>query len=212
MRNFILLGLLIFPFYTFSQTTKTKEAVVIADSILKSQIGDRLFQYFSISEGSYYSYIDRRGKKWTGKFLQKKRLPKSFVTLNYLYHFNYPEIEGVRGGLWLIVNDDFKLIDTLDFEYIPKFIVENKPSEFISVDSAMTIVKTHIKPNDYKVSTPSLTYNKKLKQYTYTTSHDLTVALNNAGKDIGEFEIIEINATTGNIVSIDKGHKGIIIR
>jgi len=212
MRKFILLGVLLFSFKTYSQAAKMDEAVVIADSILKSQIGGRLFQYFSISEGSYYSYGDRRGKQWTGKFLGKKRLPKSFVTLNFLYHFNYPEINGIRGGLWLIVDKDFKLIDTLNFEFIPKFLAENKPSEFISVDSALAIVKLNIKPNNYKISTPSLAYNDKIKQYTYSASHDLTIVLNNAGKDTGEFEIIEINAKTGSLISIDKGYKGIIIR
>ena len=212
MRKFILLGLLLFFFKTYSQPTRTSEAVVIADSLLKSQIGDRLFQYLSISEGSYYSYSDRRNKQWTGKFFGKKRLPKSYVTLNFLYHFNYPEIKGVKGGLWLIVDKDFKLIDTLNFEFISRFLSDNKPSEFISVDSALAIVKSNIKPNNYKISTPSLAYNDRIKQYTYSASHDLTITLNNAGKDIGEFEIIEINATTGSLIIIDKGYKGIIIR
>jgi len=115
-----------------------------------------LFKNFSISECSYYSYVERRGKQWTGKFLGKKRLPKSFVTLNFLYHFNYAEIKGVRGGLWLIVDNDFKLIDTLNFEYIPKFVVENEPSGFISVDSALAIVKSNINSNNYKLSTPNI--------------------------------------------------------
>lgn len=212
MRKFILLALLLFFFKTYSQPKRTREAVLIADSLLKSQIGDRLFQYFSISEGSYYRYADRRNKQWSGKFLGKKRLPKSFVTLNFLYHFNYPEIKGVKGGLWLIVDKDFKLIDTLNFEFIPKFLSNNKPSEFISVDSALAIIKSIIKPNNYEISTPSLAYNDKIKQYTYSASHDLTIILNNSGKDIGEFEIIEINATTGSLISIDKGYKGIIIR
>jgi hypothetical protein len=212
MRKLILVGLLLFSFSTYSQSAKTKEAVVIADSILKSQIGDRLFQYFSISDGSYYSYADRRGKQLTGKFLGKKRLPNSFLTLNFLYHFDYPEIKGIRGGLWLIVDKDFKLIATLNFEFIPKFIVENKPSDFISVDSALTIAKSNSKPNSYKTSIPTLAYDEKLKQYIYTASHDLTVALNAVGKDMGEFEVIEINATTGNIINISKGYKGIVIR
>lgn len=212
MQKIFLIGLLLFSIKTYSQATKTKEAVVIADSLLKAQIGDRLFQYFSISGGSYYSYADRHGKKWTGKFLGKKRLPKSFVTLNVLYHFDYPDIKGVRGGLWLTVDKDFKLIDTLNFEFIPKFIVENKPSDFISVDSALTIAISNSKPNNYKTSIPSLTYDKKLKQYIYTASHDLTVVLNNAGKDIGEVEVIKIEATTGNLINISKGYKGIVIR
>ncbi|MBG8553301.1 hypothetical protein [Hymenobacter guriensis] len=212
MRKFILSILLLVSINTYSQSTKTKEAVLIADSILKSQIGERLFQYFILSEGSYYSYEDRREKQWTGKFLEKNRLPKSFVTLHFLYHFDYPNVKGIRGGLWLIVDNNFKLIDTLNFEFIPRFITEDKPLDFISVDSALTIAKSNSKPNIYKVSIPTLAYNEKLKQYIYTSSHDLTVVLNSTGKDIGEFEIIKIDAKTGNLINISKGYKGIVIR
>ncbi|MES2776453.1 MAG: hypothetical protein V4722_19910 [Bacteroidota bacterium] len=212
MRKFITLLFLLFSVKNYSQATKMGEAVVIADSLLKSQIGDRLFQYFSISEGSYYSYADRRGKQRTRKFLGKKRLPKSFVTLNFFYHFSYPEIKGVSGGLWLLFDKDFKLTDTLNLEFVPKFLTENKPSEFISVDSALVIVKSNFKPNNNKISTPSLAYNDKIKQYTYTAAHEMTIVLNKAGKDIGELEVIELNAVTGKIISFDKLYKGILIR
>ena len=195
-----------------SQTTKTKEGVAIADSILKTKIGDRLYQYFSHSYGTYYTYVDRHKRQVTGKFLSNKKLPRSFSTLNFLYHFEYPEIKGVRGGLWLIVDKDFKLLDTLNLDFIPLFLKQNKPSNFISIDTALTIAKANFKQKGFEITTPELSYNDKLKQYTFTTRNKLTKILNQAGKDSGEMEIVEINASTGGIERIYNGYYGLIIR
>ena len=212
MSKLIFIGLLLFSINATSQTAKTKQAVALTDSILKTKVGDRLFQYFSLSYGTYYTYVDGHKRQVTGKFLGNKKLPKSYTTLNLLYHFDYPEIKGVRGGLWLIVDKDFKLIDTLDFSFIPSFLTQNKTSNFISVDTALTIAKANFKQKGFEITTPELAYNDKLKQYTFTTYNKLTKILNQAGKDSGEMEIVEINALTGGIERTYNGYYGLIIR
>lgn len=212
MSKLIFIGLLLLSINATSQATKTKEAIAIADSILKTKIGDRLYQYFSLSYGTYYTYVDRHKRQVTGKFLSNKKLPRSFSTLNFLYHFDYPEIKGVRGGLWLIVDKDFKLLDTLNFDFIPSFLTQNKTSNFISIDTALTIAKANFKQKGIEITMPELFYNDKLKQYTFTTYNKLTKILNQAGKDSGEMEIVEINASTGRIERIYNGYYGLIIR
>jgi len=213
MNKFVLIGLLLFSIKAVSQTT-TSEAVAIGDSILKSKIGDRLFQYFSLSEGSYYTYYDKHLRQEMGKFLSKKKLPESFTTLNFLYHFNYPEIKGVKGGLWLIVDKDFKLTDTLNFDYIPQFLIKDKSSDFIPVDSVLKIAKKNFKQTGslYSASTPELTYSEKLHQYIYTVYNELSLTSTEKNPR-KEKEFIEINAITGKVENIGKGwFGGIIIR
>lgn len=144
--------------------------------------------------------------------MNKRKLPKSFATLNLLYHFDYPQIKGVKGGLWLILDKDFKLTDTLNFDYIPQIVIENRSSQFISGDTALAIATRNFKQKGFEISTPDLSYDKKLKQYRYTVTNKLTKVLNHAGKDSGEMEIIEINAVTGKIEHVDKGYYGLIIR
>ncbi len=211
MNKLILIGLFFFFKSTSAQTT-TREAVAIGDSILRSKIGDRLFQYFTHSEGTYYTYFPKHQRQRTGKFLSKRNLPKSFATLNLLYHFDYPQIKGVKGGLWLILGKNFKLTDTLNLDFIPQFLIENTTSKFISLDTALVIAKRNFKQKGFEISIPDLSYNQKSKQYTYTITNKLTKGLNEAGKDSGEIEIIEINAMTGNIERVDKGYYGLIIR
>lgn len=212
MNKLIIIGLLFYSNSTIAQTTTTKEAIAIGDSILKSKIGDRLFQYFNLSEGTYYTYDINHQRQWTGKLLNKRKLPKSFATLNLLYHFDFPQIKGVKGGLWLILDKDFKLTDTLNFDYIPQFVIENRSSQFISGDTALAIATRNFKQKGFEISTPDLSYDKNSKQYRYTVTNKLTKVLNHAGKDSGEMEIIEINAVTGKIEHVDKGYYGLIIR
>jgi hypothetical protein len=212
MNKLITVGLLFFSNSAIAQTTTTKEAIAIGDSIVKSKIGNRLFQYFSLSEGTYYTYDIKHQSQRTGKFLNKRKLPKSFATLNLLYHFDYPQIKGVKGGLWLILDKDFKLADTLNFDFIPQFVIKNKPSQFISEDTALAIATRNFKQKGFEISTPDLSYDKNSKQYRYTVTNKLTKVLNQAGKDSGEMEIIEINAVTGKIEHSDKGYYGLIIR
>jgi hypothetical protein len=212
MSKLIFIGLLLLSINATSQTITTKQAVAMTDSILKTKVGDLLYQYFSISNGTYYTSVDRHKRKVTGKFLSNKKLPRSYTTLNLLYHFDYPEIKGVRGGVWLIVDKDFKLLDTLNFDFIPSFLTQNKTSNFISIDTALTIAKANFKQKGFEITTPELAYNDKLKQYTFTTYNKLTKILNQAGKDSGEMEIVEINASTGGIERIYNGYYGLIIR
>ena len=212
MSKLIFIVLLLLSINATSQTTTTKQAVTKTDSILKTKVGDRLYQYFRISNGTYYTSADRHKRQVTGKFLSNKKLPKSYTTLNLLYHFNYPEIKGIRGGLWLIVDKDFKLVDTLNFDFIPSFLTKNKSPDFISIDTALEIAKTNFRKNGIEITTPELAYNKKLKQYTFTTYNKLTKILNQAGKDSGEMEIVEINASTGGLECIYNGYYGLIIR
>ncbi len=212
MSKLIFIALLLLSINATSQPITTKGAVAITDSILKTKVGTQLYQYFSISNGTYYTYVDRHKRQMTGKFLGNKKLPKSYTTLNLLYHFDYPEIKGVRGELWLIVDKDFKLVDTLNFDFIPSFLTQNKTPDFISIDSALAISKTNFKKEGIEITSPELAYNKKLKQYTFTTYNKLTKVLNQAGKESGEMEIVEVNALTGKIELSDTGYYGLIIR
>lgn len=212
MNKLIIIGLLFFSNSTIAQTTTTKEVIAIGDSILKSKIGGRLFQYFSLSEGTYYTYVTKHQRQGTGKFLSKRKLPKSFATFNLLYHFTYPQLKGVKGGLWLILDKNLNQIDTVSFDFIPQFVIDNTSSQFISTDTALDIASQNFKQKGFEISIPELSYDKKLKQYTYTVTNKLTKVLNQAGKDSGEMEIIEINAMTGKIERIEKGYYGLIIR
>jgi len=212
MARLLLLLLLFISLEASSQRIKTKKAITACDSILKSKVGDKVYPYFTISDGSFYLYTNHRHGKRTGKFLSRKKLPRSFETLSFLYHFNYPEIEGVRSGVWLTLDHNLSSIGNPDFAFIPKFITENRPSDFIPADSALIIAKTNFTTKGIEVKSPTLSYNEKLKRYEYSVENIVTRTKDNTGRDVGSLEVIRVNAFTAKIESIEKGSYGYIIR
>jgi len=210
MNKLIIISVLLISFEACCQRILTKQAITIADSILKSEIGERLFKHFKISEGSFHTY-EGQSRKRTGKFLSKKRLPKSFTSLKFLYHFNYPDIKGVSGGLWIVLDKNFELNNELDFEFIPEFLIQNKESNFISADSALSLAKNKFKHEGLKVSEPQLSYSYEMKDYIYTVTNILTRTVNQ-GRESGEMEVIEIIATTAKVKQLYIGYYGFLMR
>ena len=114
--------------------------------------------------------------------------------------------------MWLILDKDFHQTDTLNFDFIPQFVIDNTASQFISADTALMIAKKSYNQKGFEISIPELSYDEKSKQYTYTVTNKLTKVSNQASKDSGEMEIIKINALTGKIERVEKGYYGLIIR
>lgn len=195
-----------------ASSQQTKQVIERSDSILKSLVGERLSGYFSLSQGSYYTFNKRNGSIRTGGILNRKKLPRAFTALNFLYHFNYPAIKGVRGGIWLKLNKNFTLSETVNFDFIPDFLIEDTASNFISADSVLIVAKASFKEKGFEITTPELSYHKQFKKYMYAVYNKLTKFFNTAGGDNGEMEIIEIDAITGKIERIYKGYYRLMIR
>lgn len=203
---------LIFPIFLFSQKIKTENVIKVSDSILKLEVGENLFKYFSISEGSYYKYRKNEKTETTGKFLSKKRLNKNITEIWVLYHFECLELQNARSGLWIKLNEELNLIETLKIEFIPEFLKNNLPSNFVTNENAEKIIEKSLKQKGFEISKPELKFDEKKGKYIYYSINKLTKSKNANGKDSGETEIIEIDALNGEVLSIKKGYYGIIIR
>ena len=127
MKLKILIAFLIFPFVMFSQKIKTENIIKTADSILTLEVGQNLFKYFTISEGSYYKYRTNNNYETTGKFLSKKVLHKNVTEIWVLYHFQCEKLQNARSGLWLKLNEKLNLIEPLKIKFIPDFLKNNLP-------------------------------------------------------------------------------------
>ena len=211
MKKLICLLLLTFSISSAAQRITTDRARAISDSLMKIQLGDRLFSHFSLTTG-YYTYTHRNGYELTGSFLEKKKIPKNFKSLHFLYHFTYPDVKGVGGGLWVIIDENLKLRDSLNFDFIPDFVIDDKPSNYIGVDEALKIASANFKEKGLEITQPELSYNSKRKLYTYKVFNKTTKTINAMGKDAGEMEVIEINSLTGSVEELLKGYYGVIIR
>ena len=74
MKHKILFVFLLFTSSIFSQKLLTENIIKTSDSILKLEVGEKLFKYFTISEGSYCKFQKKNNSKNYGKFLSEKVL------------------------------------------------------------------------------------------------------------------------------------------
>jgi hypothetical protein len=203
---------LIISLSMYSQKTKTENIIKTSDSILTATVGQNLFKYFKISEGSYYKYKKNNNNETTGKFLSKSVLHKNVSEIWVLYHFENEQLQNVRSGLWIKLNEKLNLIEPLKIEFIPEFLKKNLPSNFITSENVENIAVKSFKEKGFEISKPILTFDEKKGKYIYYSTNKLTKLKNAYGKDCGEIEIIEIDALNGEILRLEKSFYGIIIR
>ncbi|WP_225000374.1 PepSY domain-containing protein [Cesiribacter sp. SM1] len=212
MRYLILLVCLVLSQNIFAQRIKTQQVLKAADSILKSRVGDVLFKMFQVSEGSYHTYLTSSGREVSGKFLSKKKLRKSTESIHVLYHFNYPDIEGIRGGSWIILDDKLKPTNSIDLAYIPDFVKKKNPSTFLEKERASRIAQDSFKENGVRATEPELRFEQKYGKYIYQINNILTSTISPGGQETGQMEIAEVDAETGEVLAVYNGVYGLIIR
>ncbi|WP_313100149.1 hypothetical protein [Epilithonimonas sp.] len=204
--------LLIFSFIiNHAQKLKTSDVLKASDSILLQKTNPELFNFFTLSVGSYYKYSKKNTVK-IGKFLSKKRLKNEVLEIWVAYNFNYPNIIGVRGGNWVKLDSKLNLIEPISLEFIPNFLWKKQNSNFISTELALKIAIENFKKNGIKIEKPELFYDYKIKLYVYMITNKLNEYKNAADKPSGNTEVIKINAENGKIVETFDGYYGLIIR
>ena len=194
-----------------AQRIETQEIIRISDSILLANTNGRIFDCFQISVGSYYKY-QSKNRLAIGKFLEKRKLKSNVKEIWVLYSFMCRE-EGVRGGVWVKLDNNLKLIEPLDLDFIPKFVWENRPSDFMTKQKALKQGISYFRNDGIAIWEPELEYNVKLKRYIYRITNVLTKAKDIfTGKDIGNAETAIIDAYSGELLDIQEWTYGLIIR
>jgi hypothetical protein len=196
----------------FSQKVITENIIKTSDSILSANVGNNLFKFFKISEGSYYKYKKSNNYEATGKFLSEKVLNNNITEIWVLYHFENEQLQNFKSGLWIKLNEKLNLIEPLKIEFIPDFLKNNLPSNFLTNENVEKISVKSFKEKGFEISKPILTFDEKKGKYIYSLTNKLTKLRNANGKDCGEIEIIDIDALTGEVLRLEKSYYGVIIR
>lgn len=194
-----------------AQKIDSEKVLQVSDSIILSKTNEVIFKHFQSGGGSYYKY--RKGNKvFTKSFSSKKRIEAKTEEIWILYHFYFSEIEGIRGNTWVKLDGDLKLIEEINLDFIPEFLWNNNPSNFISKQDAFQTAFENFKVKGLKIEEPTLIYNRDFKQYVFQVNNILTKEKNEIGNDTGEIEVVFIDAISGELVKIDKIIYGVIIR
>lgn len=100
----------------------------------------------------------------------------------------------------MVFDSNLKLVDQPDFSFIPKYVKEQRPCDFITMDRAVDIARADKIKDSIEPLTATLDYDGTLKKYCWWVSAVLTREPH--GDHIhGDADTVTIDATTGEILS-----------
>ncbi len=213
-RNYSIFILLLFLSLGLNaQRLKTEEIKDLSEKYLREAFGEDLFQYFEPTENiSYYKLPANRFGFENSKLLKKnRRIRKNWTSILVFWHFNYPEVDGIRSGVWVKINKQLELYEPIELDFIPKFVWEKRPSDFISVEKAKLIGDKHLTKTEFGRENPKLKFDNKKSEYIYEIWNKKTQEIDLDGKKHGVLEIIKISALTGKLIEITNGYYGKIL-
>ena len=183
---------------SFSQTYLTSKVTEKAEFYLKEAVGDSLFRYFELGPNSYYEYKTKSGKsKW--KEITKGKITKgTFVNgKNINFVLNHPDFQYpyVRKTVYVELDSDLNLIREVYIDQIPKFLLNNRTSDWLTESKLDSIIKLQNLKKPIEPISKRLEFNTKTKEYHWIVFNTLYKE-----KYFSDEEILHINPISGNII------------
>ena len=176
----------------------TSEVIKKAEFYLKETVGDSLFIYFELGQNSDYKYETKfgkykwkdisKGKKTKGKFINGKHI--NFVLNHPDFQYQY-----TRKNVYVELDSNLNLIKDVYIEQIPKFLLRNESSDWLSENKIDSIVKKQNLKKSVEPFSKRLEFDTKIKEYYWIVYNTLYKE-----KCFSDEEILNINPITGIIL------------
>jgi hypothetical protein len=183
---------------SFSQTYLTSEVTEKAEFYLKEAVGDSLFRYFELGPNSYYEYKTKSGKSKWKEITKGKRTKGTFVNgKNINFVLNHPDFQYpyVRKTVYVELDSDLNLIREVYIDQIPKFLLDNRTSDWLTESKLDSIIKLQNLKKPIEPISKRLEFNTKTKEYHWIVFNTLYKE-----KYFSDEEILHINPISGNII------------
>lgn len=197
-KRLIILTLILTCEFSFSQTYLTSEVIEKAEFFLKEAVGDTLFKYFELGPNSYYEYKRKTGKSKWREITKGKKTKGKFVNgknINFVLghpDFQYPY---TRKTVYVELDSNLNLIRDVYIDQIPKFLLKNEPSDWLTENKIDSIVGSQNLKKRIEPITKRLEFNTKSKEYYWMVFNTLYKE-----KCFSDEEILHINPISGIIL------------
>lgn len=183
------------------QTYHTAAIIAKADSIMIKTVGEKIFRlYFTLDTTSYYEYTKRNGKSGyeilTAKPINKHKF--KIVNVRYIFTLNVYN----RPGAWCRVKfDDYLIpVESVLTDFIPKYLKEGKPCNFITDSVALQIAEKTFTRKGIKPFIAGLEYDSRGQRYIWRLSN-IVREWEHMNHLHGETELLELDAISGEKLS-----------
>lgn len=197
---------------SFAQQHDYETIIGKADSIVKGSVPLQVMKYFSRDSTEIkYEFRTPRWQKYKTRHdkLTKGQTTKGEFKRTFLYyHFRYKEsmindplVRGyLPGGISLVFDSKLNQTEEIDVSFIPKYVIEERPCDFITMDKAIALAVVDKIKNGLRSLDATLSYNSTMKNYCWWVSAALTEE-KDGNSTRGEADTVTIDAVTGKILS-----------
>ncbi|MDG4946642.1 hypothetical protein NMK71_09460 [Weeksellaceae bacterium KMM 9713] len=197
-RALIILIIILTCELSFSQTYLTSEVIEKAEFHLKEAVGDSLFKYFELGPNSDYKYQTKTGKyKWKDISKGKKTKGKFIDGKHINFALNHPDFQYsyTRKTVYVELDSNLNLIREVYIDQIPKYLLRNEPSDWLSENKIDSIVKKQNLKTPVEPFSKRLEFDTKTKEYYWIIFNTLYKE-----KCFSDEEILHINPVSGIIL------------
>lgn len=182
-----------------------------ADSALLASVGPHLHPYFQFDPDSYYEFINRRGRRNWQSFSADEMTRGRFVDGEVRFVLDHPSYDWLK-GLRISVGFDslLHIVEEPQTHTIPPFVLENRPYEFITADSARAIATRnrhqpllHYGFPFYEAPAPTMRLHydiQREKRWLWSIFWILSERKDELGNPRGYCEVIKVDALTSEVL------------
>jgi len=196
-KPIIILILILTCEFSFSQTYLTSEVIEKAEFYLKEAVGDSLFKHFELVSNSYYEYKTKSGKsKWRDISKGKKTKGKFINGKNINFVINHPDFQYpyTKKTVYVELNSNLNLIRDVYIDQIPKFLLRNEPSDWLTEIKIDSIIERQNLKKPIEPISKRLEFDSKKKEYYWIVFNTLYKE-----KCFSDEEILHINPISGTV-------------
>lgn len=198
MKNIILTTLmLMISYFGQSQNYLTSEVIEKAELYLKNAVGEELFEYFKLDPDSYYEYKTKFGKTKWREIIKGNRTKGKFVNgHNIRFTLNHPDFQysGIYKNIYVELDSVLNLSKEINLDRIPKFLLENKTSNWLTKEQLESIAKEQNLKKSIKPLEMILQFDNNSREYYWMIINTLYEE-----KCFSDTEILHIDHVSGQI-------------
>ncbi len=196
---------MILPFVTYAGAQKlyTDSVFRLADSILAAHVGQKIFrENFSRSPESTIEYMGLLGDVNKSSLLPGKRTSGRIVEIIVQYAFSLHDSRIIFNNTAEVrLNGNLQLLSEPELHFIPAYLIENRNSDFVSYERALSIAKSNQMREVSKPSNAYIIYDSNRRIYKWVFENYAEGSKDQGRPGQFSTEVMEINAITGDLIS-----------
>jgi hypothetical protein len=188
--------------FSFGQKYYSADIIKKADSIMIASVGQKIFEdHYKFDSSSYFESKTSFNDTYIKTLIKTKKTKGKIKSISIRYIFYIKKFEQPSVWTSLLLDSNLNLKKPIDTSFIPKFVLRGTRNDFLTKEDALEIAKHKFLKKEIKPFEASLTYDYYKEKYIWTAINIIDEWKGYKDEINKDVELIEIDASNGNIIN-----------